>query len=280
MQLKITDLLDEYMYDDIPLDPVGQKGTKETKGTRMPNHRRFGQMVAAAVIVLCVFVTGSLYFMGTGDGKSLSDDSGTVPEERASFEDTEITELEPTFYPEPTPSIQPEPTPVLTDAPDVEYSVEPTPVPTPTPENTVAVWDDGGEFEEEQCYSQVISMNPFGDGVTVTQTDGEAIWGFGDFSFDEENGYVSFVLTYVGFDREAIVVGSEEQMKLGQAAESDAQFFVIDGVNLDGTAFSLPNPTLVESDAKNGRYQYQMQWLQATPYETIKEFYLRKGITP
>lgn len=294
MQLRITDLLDEYMYDDIPMDSVGDGGTRAKKPKKNPNHRRIGQMVAATVIALCVFVTGSLYFTGTEGGKSLSDDPQGIPEEAltASLEGAEdMDEMKPevSVAPEPTPSIQPEPTPELSETPDVEYSVFPTPVPevtptpipsvtpTVTPEDGVEVWDDTEAVDDNYWYSQVISLAPDGASVTVTDPDTDAIWGFGDFSFDEDEGYFHVTLTYLGFDREAILVGSEEQMRLGQAAEPEAQFFVMDGLLNDGTAFCLPNPELVSADTEHGRYQYKVRWQQAASMATIKEFYLRKA---
>lgn len=300
MKIRITDLLDEYMYDDIPLDPVGDGETKTKKHPGNPGHRRIGQMVAAAVIAVCVFVTGSIYFAGTGEETSLSDGSGTVVEEQSSWEETTEPEMSISPVPEPTPTIPPTATPTIQPSPEPSETPEgengaspaplpevtptpspvvtPTPppevIPTPNPEDTT-VWENTEVPDDNAWYSQVISIAPDGAYSTITEPDTGVIWGFGDFSF--ENDYVCFSLTYLDSGREPAVVGSEEQMRLGQVAEGEKQFFVIDGITTDGTAFAMANPELVDVNAEQGIYRYKARLLQPEVLNTIREFYLRKA---
>lgn len=81
MKIRITDLLDEYLDDDLPLDAMpdillgDRPNPKPNQAAHCPSHRkRAGQIVAAVLIVTSISVAGGLKFWGgESAGKSLSD---------------------------------------------------------------------------------------------------------------------------------------------------------------------------------------------------------------
>ncbi len=81
MKIRITDLLDEYLDDDLPLDampdilPGDRPKPKPNRAVHRPsNRKRAGQIVAAVLIVASISVAGGLKLWGGGSsGSSLSD---------------------------------------------------------------------------------------------------------------------------------------------------------------------------------------------------------------
>lgn len=80
MKIRITDLLDEYLDDDLPLDampdilPGDRPEAKSSRAAHRSSHRkRAGQIVAAVLIVASISVAGGLKLWGGEAGKSLSD---------------------------------------------------------------------------------------------------------------------------------------------------------------------------------------------------------------
>ena len=119
MKIRITDLLDEYLDDDLPLDampdilPGDRPEAKSSRAAHRLSHRkRAGQIVAAVLIVASISVAGGLKLWGGGSaGKSLA----AMPAEMDSA---------------------------------VSYTPEPTAAVTPAPESTDdAVLEDGGYFD-------------------------------------------------------------------------------------------------------------------------------------
>lgn len=119
MKIRITDLLDEYLDDDLPLDampdilPGDRPEAKSSQAAHRLSHRkRAGQIVAAVLIVASISVAGGLKLWGGGSaGKSLA----AMPAEMDSA---------------------------------VSYTPEPTAAVTPAPESTDdAVLEDGGYFD-------------------------------------------------------------------------------------------------------------------------------------
>ena len=119
MKIRMTDLLDEYLDDDLPLDampdilPGDRPEAKSSRAAHRLSHRkRAGQIVAAVLIVASISVAGGLKLWGGGSaGKSLA----AKPAEMDSA---------------------------------VSYTPEPTAAVTPAPESTDdAVLEDGGYFD-------------------------------------------------------------------------------------------------------------------------------------
>lgn len=89
MDIRITDLLDEYMYDDIPLDQMVTEVRGEPifdQRKRPTARKRIGQIAAAILIVVSLSAAGMLYF-GGGAGEaggsltSVEETPGTEPVE-------------------------------------------------------------------------------------------------------------------------------------------------------------------------------------------------------
>ena len=80
MKIRITDLLDEYLDDDLPLDampdilPGDRPKQKPNRAVHcLSNRKRAGQIVAAVLIVVSISVAGGLKLWGGGSaGKSLA----------------------------------------------------------------------------------------------------------------------------------------------------------------------------------------------------------------
>lgn len=88
MDIRITDLLDEYMYDDIPLDQMVTEVRGEPifdQRKRPTARKRTGQIAAAILIVVSLSAAGMLYFGGgAGEaGGSLNSLEEPVEEEAA-----------------------------------------------------------------------------------------------------------------------------------------------------------------------------------------------------
>lgn len=99
MKIRITDLLDEYLDDDLPLDampdilPGDRPEAKSSQAAHRLSHRkRAGQIVAAALIVASISVAGGLKLWGGEAGKSLSD---TAAEQQAAEAATALATEEP-----------------------------------------------------------------------------------------------------------------------------------------------------------------------------------------
>lgn len=99
MKIRITDLLDEYLDDDLPLDampdilPGDRPEAKSSQAAHRLSHRkRAGQIVAAVLIVVSISVAGGLKLWGGEAGKSLSD---TAAEQQAAEAATALATEEP-----------------------------------------------------------------------------------------------------------------------------------------------------------------------------------------
>lgn len=99
MKIRITDLLDEYLDDDLPLDampdilPGDRPEAKSSRAAHRLSHRkRAGQIVAAVLIVVSISVAGGLKLWGGEAGKSLSD---TAAEQQAAEAATALATEEP-----------------------------------------------------------------------------------------------------------------------------------------------------------------------------------------
>ncbi len=112
MKIRITDLLDEYLDDDLPLDAMPEILHGESRKPRHPSRKkRWAQVVAAVLIVGSVSVAGGVrMWCGSGIGNSLSvqavpTEQNVQTAERAPA-DAEKTTPEPTedaAYTEDTP---------------------------------------------------------------------------------------------------------------------------------------------------------------------------------
>ena len=99
MKIRITDLLDKYLDDDLPLDampdilPGDRPEAKSSQAAHRLSHRkRAGQIVAAVLIVASISVAGGLKLWGGEAGKSLSD---TAAEQQAAEAATALATEEP-----------------------------------------------------------------------------------------------------------------------------------------------------------------------------------------
>lgn len=113
MKIRITDLLDDYLDNDLPLDDMPDilpgDPHKTKKSTRHSAHRKRGaQIVAAVLIVVSISVAGGLKLWCGNAGKSLS--SQTVPVEEDP-QTAERTAAEP--VPEPTQAVGTEETSIF-----------------------------------------------------------------------------------------------------------------------------------------------------------------------
>ncbi len=80
MKIRITDLLDDYLDEDLPLDPVPEAGIQKSKSKRKscpgaPHHRprRAVQIAAGLVIVISLSaVAGMKLWCGGNTGVSLA----------------------------------------------------------------------------------------------------------------------------------------------------------------------------------------------------------------
>ena len=112
MKIRITDLLDDYLDDDLPLDAMPDillgDFRKPKKSTRRSSRRKCGaQIVAAVLIVASISVAGGLkLWCGGGAGKSLS--AQAVPEE----ENPQTVEFAAAEAAEPAPTADTEETPI------------------------------------------------------------------------------------------------------------------------------------------------------------------------
>ena len=116
MKIRITDLLDDYLDNDLPLDAMPDilpgDPHKSKKSTRHSAHRKRGaQIVAAVLIVASISVAGGLkLWCGSPAGKSLSDQA--VPAEEKS-QTVEYSAAEPAeLTPGPTEAAATEETPI------------------------------------------------------------------------------------------------------------------------------------------------------------------------
>ena len=108
MKIRITDLLDEYLDDDLPLDAMPEILPGDRPKSQKPRHpsgkKRWAQVVAAVLIVASVSVAGGLRLWCGGGGKSLS------AQKEAEGENPTAVAAEPTAEPIPEPTVEPEPT--------------------------------------------------------------------------------------------------------------------------------------------------------------------------
>lgn len=114
MKVRITDLLDDYLDQDLPLDPVPdllprQSEKKPKKPRRSGRHKRWGQIAAAVLIVVSVTTVGGFKLLCGGTGKSLASQPAVQEEQAAAKEQTVIS------APEPTAEAAAEPTPEPSD---------------------------------------------------------------------------------------------------------------------------------------------------------------------
>ena len=78
MKVRITDLLDDYLDQDLPLDPIPeilpkQSGKPLKKLRRSGRRKRWAQIVAAVLIVVSVTTVGGFkLFCGGSTGTSLA----------------------------------------------------------------------------------------------------------------------------------------------------------------------------------------------------------------
>ena len=106
MKIRITDLLDDYLDNDLPLDAMPDilpgDPHKPKKSTRHSARRKRGaQIVAAVLIVASISVAGGLkLWCGSPAGKSLSDQAVPADENPQTVEKAAAEPAEPT--PEPT----------------------------------------------------------------------------------------------------------------------------------------------------------------------------------
>ena len=117
MKIRITDLLDDYLDNDLPLDAMPDilpgDPHKPKKSTRHSAHRKRGaQIVAAVLIVASISVAGGLkLWCGSPAGKSLSDQAVPADENPQTVEKAAAEPAEPT--PEPTETAATEETPII-----------------------------------------------------------------------------------------------------------------------------------------------------------------------
>lgn len=260
MELRITDLLDEYMYDDIPLDempaedhgaPAGHKSAVKGK-----DHRRWGQIAAAIVIVISVAAAGTFYFGGdtgqTGDslGPGVEEASDLETESERTSENTEFEES----------AIETDVTYEIVETP--EEAMDETAV-----EDPVMVFEEPIEpiYEwevTEKIYSLMVSVAPGYD----AEVPGE--FSLENIQITEE----SLTFTLHSYDAEEIsVVGSKEQMLLGAAAEPEIQFYVVEAVNSSGETVTVMNPRNTD-----GGYIFTAAWTEKVDPDEIKAIVLKK----
>lgn len=106
MKIRITDLLDDYLDDDLPLDAMpeiltGDRPKHRAARKRHAPKKRLGQIVAAVLIVASISVAGGLkLWCGGSSGASLSDT------EAGEAANPEIVAATPTAAPLPEPTAQ------------------------------------------------------------------------------------------------------------------------------------------------------------------------------
>lgn len=87
MKVRITDLLDDYLDQDLPLDPIPdilpkQSGKPMKKLRRSGRRKRWAQIVAAVLIVASVTTVGGFkLFCGGSTGNSLAAQPAALEEQ-------------------------------------------------------------------------------------------------------------------------------------------------------------------------------------------------------
>lgn len=155
MKIRITDLLDEYLDDDLPLDampdilPGDRSEAKSSRAAHRSSHRkRAGQIVAAVLIVASISVAGGLKLWGGEAGKSLSDTAAEASPQAAEQQTAEAA------------------TALTTEEPDtaVEYAEDTSIIDGGYMTSTISVDGDGvnisaGDVSREgSTYSMKITM--------------------------------------------------------------------------------------------------------------------------
>ena len=155
MKIRITDLLDEYLDDDLPLDampdilPGDRPEAKSSRAAHRLSHRkRAGQIVAAVLIVASISVAGGLKLWGGEAGKSLSDTAAEASPQAAEQQTAEAA------------------TALTTEEPDtaVEYAEDTSIIDGGYMTSTISVDGDGvnisaGDVSREgSTYSMKITM--------------------------------------------------------------------------------------------------------------------------
>lgn len=102
MKVRITDLLDDYLDQDLPLDPIPDllpksSGQPPKKPRRSGRHKRWGQIVAAVLIVASVATVGGFKLLcGGSTGNSLAAQPAVQEEQAAAKEQAVMPAPEPT----------------------------------------------------------------------------------------------------------------------------------------------------------------------------------------
>lgn len=264
MELRITDLLDEYMYDDIPLDempaedhgvPSGHKSAVKGK-----YHRLWGQIAAAILIVISVVAAGTFYFGGdtgqTGDSLApgVEEASDIETEGERTSEKTEFEEA----------AIETDVTYEVVETPEeamAETAVEDPVKVFVEPIEPIYEWES-----TDKLYSLMVSVAPESD----AEVPGE--FSLENIRITEE----TLTFTLHSHDAEEIsVVGSKEQMLLGAEAEPEIQFYVVEAITYSGETVTVRNPRNTGTD-ENGGFIFTGVWMEPVEPEEIAEIVLKK----